>query len=217
MAERSEESRITAVTNILSRTGALILDSHFVYTSGRHGSAYVNKDAVYPHTAEIQQLCFMMAEGFRDQGVEVVVGPALGGIILSTHTASALRDLTGRNVLGIYAEKAEGGGFELRRGYGELVRGKKALVVEDLLTTGGSAKSVVELCQDMGADVAGLAVLANRGRVQSSDVGGVILKALIDFNMSSTTEADCRLCPDVPINLSVGKGREFLKSKGFTP
>ena len=214
--ERTDESRIAAVKEILGRTGALLLDSHFVYTSGRHGSAYINKDAVYPHTADVSRLCFMMASGFQDQGVEAVVGPALGGIILSNNTATAMRDLTGQNVLGVYAEKAAGGGFQFTRGYGDLVVGKRTLIVEDLLTTGGSANDVVRLCRATGAEVVGLAVLANRGSVTSEGVGGVPLRSLIDFEMTSTLEEDCGLCvAEIPIDTRVGKGREYLRSKGL--
>jgi orotate phosphoribosyltransferase len=186
------------VLEILAKTGAVITGSHAVYTSGKHGSAYVNKDAVYPHTYEISKLCQGIAEAFGidettgeivDGGIEVVVGPAIGGIVLSQWTANHLSDLLGREVLALFAEKDEksvfkaseeyfllvakelpGGkgclvkeqlsqgqevvirreGFVFKRGYDKLLvdseemRGKKVLVVEDVLTTGGSVKKVIE-------------------------------------------------------------------------
>ena len=93
------------VLRILRKVGAVIVDSHIVYTSGLHGTAYVNKDAVYPHTKEISDLCRAIAGQFVDDGVEVVIAPAVGGVILSQWTAHHLSELTGREVLGIYAER----------------------------------------------------------------------------------------------------------------
>ena len=64
------------VVDILKKVGAVITDSHFVYTSGKHGSVYVNKDAVYPHTAETSRIGELFAEKFKDVDIEVVAGPA---------------------------------------------------------------------------------------------------------------------------------------------
>src|SRR3990167_10982176 len=97
------------ILELLAEVGAVITDSHIVYTSGKHGSAYVNKDAVYPHTKEISGLCHALAEHFLRSGVEVVVGPALGGIILSQWTAHHLSELSGREIFGVYDEKLETG------------------------------------------------------------------------------------------------------------
>ena len=81
---------------ILAQTGAMLTDTHVVYTSGRHGSAYVNKDAVYPHTERVAELCRQLAERARPYCPEVVCGPALGGLIL----ASALAFIATRSALG---------------------------------------------------------------------------------------------------------------------
>jgi len=176
------------VLRILRKVGAVIVDSHIVYTSGLHGTAYVNKDAVYPHTKEISDLCRAIAGQFVDDGVEVVIAPAVGGVILSQWTAHHLSELTGREVLGIYAEREyrerilfepyknskpvflklpfsgpdgepsevsilksqkiilreEEFSFVVKRDYDKLIAGKNVLVVEDILTTGGPVKSVVE-------------------------------------------------------------------------
>ena len=71
------------VLQVLGKVGAVITGSHIVYTSGKHGTAYANKDAVYPHTAETSRLCQAIAERFADDKVEVVIAPAIGGVILS--------------------------------------------------------------------------------------------------------------------------------------
>lgn len=95
------------VLQILGKVGAVIKDSHIVYTSGKHGTAYVNKDAVYPHTKVISDLCRVIAKEFVNNGVQVVVAPAIGGVSLEQWTAYHLSDITGREVLGVYAEKNE--------------------------------------------------------------------------------------------------------------
>lgn len=207
----NEEEEVLRVLRVLRRVGAVITDSHIVYTSGKHGSAYVNKDAVYPHTGETSQLCYMISRQFRDDNVQVVIAPAIGGVILMTWTAYHLSDWAGRDVLGVYAEK-DGDGFVIRRGYDKLVAGKNVLVVEDILTTGGSVKKVIEATRALGGNIVGLAVLCNRGGITSQDVGGVPkLFALANVKLDAWDEADCPLCAsNVPINTDVGKGREFL-------
>ena len=98
-------------SELLARIGAVITGSHIVYTSGRHGTAYVNKDAIYPHTRETSRLCRAIAENFRGDAVEVVLGPAVGGTILSQWVAHHLSEITGREVLAVYADKGEGDAF----------------------------------------------------------------------------------------------------------
>ncbi len=95
------------VLEILNRTGAVITGSHIVYTSGKHGSVYVNKDALFPHDNETSLLCEAIAWQFRDEGVEVVVAPAIGGVILSRRVSHRLAKLTGRKIPGVYAERDE--------------------------------------------------------------------------------------------------------------
>lgn len=199
------------ILKILSDVHALIDESHIVYTSGKHGSMYVNKDALYPHTKETSALCRLFAEHFFKENIDVVVAPALGGIILSQWTAHHLSELSGRDVLAVYAEKMESG-FMIKRGYDKLLPGKKVLLLEDVLTTGGSVKKVVELVQTLGASIAGVGALFNRGNIQPSDLGNVPeLFSLITKEMKSWNPEECPLCKQgIPINTSVGKGREFL-------
>jgi orotate phosphoribosyltransferase len=146
--------------------------------------------------------------------VQVVIAPAIGGVILMTWTARHLSELTDREVLGVYAEK-DGDGFVIKRGYDKIVAGKNVLVVEDLLTTGGSVKKVIEATRALGGNIVGLAVLCNRGGITAQDVGGVPkLFALTNVKLDAWDEADCPLCAQgVSINTDVGKGREFLARK----
>ncbi len=201
------------VLKILEASGAVLTAGHFVYTSGKHGSAYINKDAVYPHTDQISKLCREIARRFASSPVEVVIAPVIGGVILSQWVASHLSELKGREVLAVYAEKG-GEEFLIRRGYDRLVRGKKVLVVEDILNTGGSVKKVVDATRAAGGDVLAVAALCNRGAVGSTDVGGIPeIFSLVNLSLEAWDPASCPLCQKgVPVNREVGKGKELQKA-----
>lgn len=193
---------------ILAESGAVLRDSHVVYTSGRHGSAYVNKDAVYPHTDRVRELCAMMAELARPLGPEVVCGPAMGGIILAQWTGHHL------GLPAVYAEKAAEGGMVLKRGYDAVVRGRRVLVVEDVVNTGGSLADTVRAVRAAGGTVAGAVALCNRGGVPASAVDVPVLHALVELSLDSWAADECPLCRrGVPVNVAVGKGREFLAAR----
>jgi orotidine-5'-phosphate decarboxylase len=198
--------RENEVKNILGKVNAVLTDGHFVYVSGKHGDKYVNKDAIYPNIDAIRKLAKMWAEDFRDSGVEVVVGPAMGGILLSHDTAGELSKLLNTDIPGVYAEKNGDGGFAFTRGYDAFVKGKKVLIVEDVLTTGGSVKKVIDLTREAGGDIVGLGVIANRGGVKPEDVGVKEINALINIQMTAMEADECTLCKTgVPVNTNVGK------------
>ena len=127
----------STIIDILKNVGAVLTDDHFVYTSGKHGSVYINKDALYPHTTETSQVGLIFAQKFKDRDIDVVAAPALGGIILSQWAAYHLSRLKGKEVLGVYTEKTPEKNQVFTRGYDRLVKGKNVLVIEDLTTTGG--------------------------------------------------------------------------------
>jgi orotate phosphoribosyltransferase len=200
---------------IFKKVGAIITDTHVVYASGRHGSAYVNKDAVYPHTKEISGLCRDLAARFKGRGVEIAAGPTVGGVILAQWTAHFLSELDGRDVLAVFAEEETTPGGERRRffkrGYDKLIAGKNVLVVEDILTTGGSAKKVVEAVKALGGRPVACGALVNRGDIKEADIGAP-LTALVNITLDAWDEKDCPLCKKgVPVDTNVGKGREWLK------
>lgn len=204
------------VLNLLYGVGAIITDDHIVYTSGYHGTSYVNKDALYPHTQITSSLCRALAEEFANDGVEVVIAPAIGGVILSQWTAHHLSEITGREVFGVYAEKAESGdAFIIKRGYDKILYSKKVLVVEDVLTTGGSAKKVIEAVRAHGGLTIGLGAICNRGGVRAQDMANIpIMISLVNMNLETWHERGCPMCAkNIPINTNVGKGREFLARK----
>ena len=195
--------------------GAIVTGSHFVYTSGRHSSVYINKDTLYLHTGTISALCKRMVEPFKPEQIDVVVGPVLGGIVLSQWAAHHLNQRrTNGETLAIYAEKASDGRdkqFFFGRGYSSYIAGKNVLVVEDVLTTGSSARQVIEVVRGLGGYVVALSALCNRGNVRSSDVGDVTVSALVSIDLDTYAPEDCPFCKaKVPINTELGKGKSFL-------
>lgn len=208
------------VLSILKRVGSVITDSHFVGTSGRHMSVYVNKDALFPHTAETSRVCELFAEKNKDLPIDIVVGPALGGIILSQWTASHLSRITGREILSVYTEKVPKGDGEdqvFRRSYDQLVKGKNVLVIEDTTATGGSAIKVVNTVRGVEGNVVQVCVMVNRdSNTINSESIGAPFSWLAELPAESWTEEECPLCASgVPVNTSVGHGKKFLVKKGL--
>lgn len=203
------------ILEIFKKTGGYITGSHIVYTSGKHGEAYLNKNAIYPHTKEISKICLEIAKKFKDKNIEVVAAPALGGIILSQWTAYHLSLITKKEVLGVYTEKTPEKNQIFTRGYDKLVKGKKVLIVEDITTTGGSVIKVLNSVKQVGGKVIAVCVLVNRDpkNINSQTVGAPYY-SLAEVQFQSWEEKDCPLCKkEVPINITVGKGREYLAKK----
>ncbi len=145
----------TEVEAALRESGAL-LEGHFLLASGRHSQFYIEKFRLLEQPRLTSRLCAEIARRFAGDGIECVVGPVTGGIILAFEVARQL------GVRAVYAERAEdGAGFALRRGF-RLKSGEKCLVVEDIVTTGGSAQKVVELVREKGGEVVGAALLVDR-------------------------------------------------------
>lgn len=200
------------VLEVLQKVGAFRA-GHFVFTSGRHSDTYVNKDALYPYTHDTSMLCKEMAERYKASGIEVVIGPAVAAAILAQWTASHLTDMLGKDVFAAYADKDGQGGFVIRRGYDKMLAGKKVLIVEDLTTTGGSVKKVIDAVQRVDAKVIGVAVLCNRGSVTAEMVGAPRLESLVTVELDSWEAADCDLCKrEIPVNTDVGHGKQFIEN-----
>jgi len=207
---------------ILESTGAIISNDHFVYTSGKHGSVYIRKDKLYPHTLLTSKVCKMIAESVKNWKIEIVVGPSVGGIILSQWVAYHLSKITKKEVLSVFTEKSYhekqiyDGQQIFKLGFDKLVEGKKVLVVEDLTTTGASVKKVVDEVKKAKGKVVGVFVLLNRN---PKNVNSKLMKsqfrALSVFKAEAWDEKNCPLCKqNIPTNTTVGHGKEFLVKKG---
>lgn len=202
-----------SIVDILKRVGAIITDDHFVYTSGKHGSVYINKDALYPHTEETSQVGMLFAKKAQDLDIDVVVGPMIGGIILSQWTAYHLSSLKNKDILSVYTEKDETSNQVFgRRGYDKAVNGKNILVVEDLTTTGGSVAKVVKTVKEAGGHVVSTIVMVNRDPKKiNGDLIGSPFMALGELPAEAWDAEKCKLCKEgKPINTKIGHGKKFL-------
>ena len=175
---------MTDIDSLLKSTGA-VLEGHFRLTSGRHSATYIEKFRIMEDPPATETLCRMIADRFRDSGATLVVGPAMGGVILAFETAKHL------GVRAIFAEKGPDGGLMFDRGFA-VTPGQPVLVVDDVLTTGGSVRQVLSLVQDQGAKVVGVGMLIDRtaGGVDF----GVPFYACHSMSVESFPEDDCPLC-----------------------
>ena len=151
---------MTDIDALLRSTGA-VLEGHFRLTSGRHSPLYIEKFRIMEDPRATVALCGMIADHYRGAGVSVVVGPAMGGVILAYETARQL------GVRAIFAEKDAEGRLFFDRDF-KVAPGEPALVVDDVLTTGGSVKQVLSLVAAAGAKIAGVGMLIDRTGGQTS-------------------------------------------------
>jgi orotate phosphoribosyltransferase len=167
---------------IFKESGAL-LEGHFLLTSGKHSAQYIQCAQVlkYPHYTE--ELAADLADRFKGQ-VDLVIGPAMGGIIVAYEMGRAL------GIPALFTERQQGE-MNLRRSF-EIIPGQKVLVVEDVITTGGSVQEVIDLVRRAGGEIAGVAVLVDRsgGRVDF----GVPLEALLKLDITTYDPDNCLLC-----------------------
>ena len=165
------------------QTGAL-LEGHFILTSGLHSTLYLQCALLLQHPAEAARFGSAIADHYRDQQIETVAAPAIGGIIIGYEVARAL------GARFIWTEREEGT-MTLRRGF--TVRpAESVLVVEDVITTGGSTRETVEALQRAGARIVGAASIIDRSSGRA-DVG-VPRTALATLDVPSIAPAACPLC-----------------------
>lgn len=211
--------------DILRDVHAIMTDDHFVYTSGKHGSVYIRKDRLYPHTERTSKICRMIAKKVVDMPIDVVVGPSICGILLSQWVAYHLSRMKKKEVLSVFTEKEHGGDAEVfnkpqvfKREYDAIVKGKNVLVVEDLTTTGSSVKKVVDAVRNAGGTVVCVFVMVNRNPDGVNDaLFNAPFKSLAVLSADAYEESVCPLCKNnVPINTVVGHGKEYLERKKET-
>lgn len=187
----------------LESLDAVVLDQHFVYKSGKHGPGYINMDMVFPHVSLTSELCSMLVKPFLPE-VVTIAAPAVGGVALSVLTASAaIHD--GYDVNAVWADKTSDGFAFERAGFTGYLRNARVLVVEDLLTTGGSAAAVCREAERHGAHVVGVSVICNRGGVTANDLDVPHLESLTTVDFAAVGPDECQLCHDnMPIVENIG-------------
>ena len=167
------------------------LRGHFIYTSGRHGADYLEKFRILEDPRATTELAGMIADRFRSIKPELVAGPTTGGIILAFEVARQL------GVDAVYVERGESGGRVLRRGF-DILPDTRVLVVDDVVTTGGSLAETQACIANAGGVVIGIGVLADRtaGRVATD----VPFFACLTVDFPSYTPDACPLCASgVPV------------------
>jgi orotate phosphoribosyltransferase len=217
------ERRARRAERIMADSGAIIHGDHFVYINGDHGEGWIAKDAIFPHTERASELCRMLAEALSERELDLVCGPATGGLIVSQWTAHHL------GLPSIFAEHGKERGYDpasaspgplrppfvLKRGYDELVEGKRVLVVDDVVNTGESVAETATAVRDAGGDVVTVAALCTRGNASPDSVGCEDFVYLATIEIASWAAAECYLCRrGVPINTRYAHGADFLAAQG---
>ena len=174
------------VLDIFRGAGAL-LEGHFLYASGRHGRHFFQASRVLQYPNHCETLCKAMADKFQDDTIDLVVGPATGGIILAYETARHV------GCRAVFTEKDGQGGMELKRGF-RLDKGTRVLVVEDVITTGGSVQKTIDHLQQRGAEVVGVSVLIDRSGGEARFEQPY--RPLAHFTLESWPADECVLCKE---------------------
>lgn len=172
------------VMEILKEAGVL-LEGHFRLTSGRHSNKYLQCAKIFRNTKYSEELCAALAEQYRGDGVQVVIGPAMGAVQMAYEVS---RHLQCEN---FFTERNEEGKMTLRRGFA-VNPGEKVLVVEDVVTTGGSVREVIDLVQAAGGIVVGVGSIVDRtgGKIDF----GVPFRAVVSVAVESWEPEECPLC-----------------------
>jgi orotate phosphoribosyltransferase len=166
------------------RTHGALLEGHFILSSGLHSDRYIQCALVLQHPRVAEQLCSELAAKLRHLGATLVAAPALGGVIVSHEVARAL------GLRALFAERQEGV-MLLRRGF-SLAPGEPTLVVEDVITTGGSTRETMAAVEQAGGKIVGVGALIDRsgGTVDL----GVAKAALVTLAVQNYNPLDCPLC-----------------------
>jgi len=177
-----------------------MMEGHFLLTSGRHSNVYIEKFRVLEDPAALDAVCKSMAETVQNKGVELVLGAAVGGILLAGGVGRHL------GVKHIFSERVNGR-MELRRGF-TILQGEKVLIVEDIITTGGSVVELVELAQAEGAEIVGVVNLVDRS-TEGVDFG-VPAGALLQVPSESWEPENCPLCEkNIPVTQRGRTGKQM--------
>jgi orotate phosphoribosyltransferase len=195
------ESRLREAHRAFESVGAF-LRGHFVYTSGRHGADYLEKFRILEDPKATSELAALIAERFRSLEPKLVAGPTTGGIILAYEVARQL------GIEAVYAERGERGGRVLRRGF-EIPPHIRVLVVDDVVTTGGSVAEMQDCIASAGGDVIAIGVLADRtaGRAATD----IPFFACLTVDFPSYAPDSCPLCASgIPVAPPRGSAQKVL-------
>lgn len=174
------------IEQILKESGVL-MEGHFLLTSGRHSNKYMQCARIFRHPKYSEELCAALAEQFSDEKIDVVIGPAMGAVQMAYEVSRAV------GCENFFTERDEEGKMTLRRGC-VITPGMRCLLVEDVVTTGGSVKEVQKLVEAAGGVVVGIGSLVDRsnGKVDF----GVPFRSVYPVEVVSWDAAECPLCKE---------------------
>lgn len=174
------------VIQLFRETGVL-REGHFLLTSGLHSDRFLLCAQVLQYPQHTERLCREMAAPFQDKGIDVVVGPAVGGILLAYETARAL------GCRSLFTEKTGDGRMALKRQF-EIKKGERVLVVEDAVSTGGSVRQALDAIRPYEPEIVGVSVLVDRTGGRGDFGFGVPLQAVVTLEVPSWHASECPLC-----------------------
>lgn len=182
---------------MLEESDALV-NGHFRLASNRHGNVYVNKTVAFAYASVRDAFAMRIARHFNHLHIEAVIAPELGAVLLGGAVAHRLFRLRGRDVACVIAEKVRATlgipDFVIARGQQSFLRGRRAVVVEDILTTGMSARQIVSAARAAGAQVLGVGAMLNRGGVSAAGLKVPELFSVIDEPFISYAPSECPQC-----------------------
>lgn len=167
-----------------------LLSGHFLLSSGNHSNRYLQCALVTQYPSTAAQLAEALAQPFLSQAVDVVLGPAVGGIVIAQEVAQALSRGGNSKVRALFCERVEGT-MALRRGF-SLAPGERVLAVEDVITTGGSVKEAIALAKAVGAQVVGVGSFIDRSA--AAPELGAPLTSLLKIQAEIWAPEQCPLC-----------------------
>lgn len=192
---------------------------HFKGISGRHLAGYCNIDPAMPHVQLISRMTEALVVPFVDDDVEVVFAPAVGAIPMAHWGSHHLSQRTKKDVSGIWADKVKPRGFQIdRAGFGEVLRGKRVLILEDMINQMFSVRELVRLVKEYGGTAVGVGSIASNRNVTAEGIGVPKLVSLAEVGYDAWDEGACDLCEKrVPMVVDIGHGDEFVANNAGYP
>jgi len=182
------------------RTCDALLEGHFRYTSGRHGRVYFEKIRIAARPDLVMELGRMTAELWRGDRFDLVCAPAFGAIVFGFATAHC----AGRSFA--FLQRDPAGGMTVRPGFQSLVEGSRVLLVEDVVTTGGSVMESIEALENAGATVMGVSLLVDR--TGGAFNPGVPCRSLLSVSAESWLPEECPMCAaGIPLAVPGSSGK----------
>jgi len=180
------------LVRLLFASGAIQAGGHYLYKSGRHSDVLVEKDLLLARVAVTSKLCYQIAKHYFRSNVQAVAGPSMGGATMAQWVAYFLEP----DPVAVYAEN-EDGHKVFRRGFADLIKSRRVLIVDDVVDTGGEAHRMIEAAKAAGGEIVGIGTLWNRGE---PTLDGHQVFGLINQFFETYLPAECPMCrANVPL------------------